>query len=50
MLDIAPHIVESTLLLLSTFLVGCVIGYFLHRAAARRTRGKADENTSSSSG
>ena len=35
MLDIAPHIVESTLLLLGTFLVGCVVGYGLRRALAR---------------
>lgn len=30
-MDATPHIIESALLLLATFLLGCVIGYFARR-------------------
>ena len=33
-----PHIVESALLLLSAFLVGCVIGYFVRKAFPRQAQ------------
>jgi predicted flap endonuclease-1-like 5' DNA nuclease len=34
----APHILETALLLLAAFLVGCVTGYLLRRLAAGRSR------------
>jgi len=47
MLEIAPHLIESTLLVLGVFLVGCVLGYGARRTVARsRTRQGTGENKS----
>lgn len=31
-----PHVIESALLLLAAYLLGCVIGFFLRRAVGAR--------------
>lgn len=39
----APHILETALLLLAAFLIGCVIGYLLRRLATARSRPAAGQ-------
>ncbi len=40
-MDATPHIIESALLLLLAFLLGCVIGYFARRITGNRTTASA---------
>jgi hypothetical protein len=35
-MDATPHIIESALLLLVAFLLGCVVGYFARRISGSR--------------